>query len=229
MDHKNYYYALGLSNSATPEEVKSAYRKLSLKFHPDQNNGDPFLEEMFKQINEAHEVLSNPVKRQRYDASFSHMESHPMENPDISQANNPGNNRLLALDIRIRTYLSSMELTLQKKAVYYQAFQSPKAASLTAGKVVCCFFIVLMSFVLGQSKSTLVNTTNTPTYEFTTTKDAIIYYKANFHSRPIGRMVGGTGFNAIKETRYFVQVNFIDSMGNNQKGYILKDVVSRSN
>ena len=57
---KDYYSILGLKHDASQLEIKKAYRKLSLKFHPDQNNGDPFFVEMFKQINEAYTMLSNP-------------------------------------------------------------------------------------------------------------------------------------------------------------------------
>lgn len=64
---KNYYDILGLSPSATKDQIKSAYRKLSLKFHPDKNNGEEFFESMFKSINEAHEVLSDERKRVDYD------------------------------------------------------------------------------------------------------------------------------------------------------------------
>ena len=54
---KDYYYILGLPNTATTEEIRKAYRKLSTKFHPDKNNGDKFFEELFKEIKEAHDFL----------------------------------------------------------------------------------------------------------------------------------------------------------------------------
>lgn len=64
---KNYYNFLGLDINASPEEIKKAYRKLSLKFHPDKNDGDKFFEDRFKQINESYETLSNPAKKAAYD------------------------------------------------------------------------------------------------------------------------------------------------------------------
>ena len=67
---KDYYYILGVTRTASPEEVRSAYRKLSLKFHPDKNDGDKFFEDRFKEINEAYEFLSNPVRRFNYDEFF---------------------------------------------------------------------------------------------------------------------------------------------------------------
>ncbi|OKH27152.1 DnaJ C-terminal domain-containing protein [Chroogloeocystis siderophila] len=66
-DFKDYYNILGVSKTATPEEIKKAYRKLARKYHPDLNPGDQEAEARFKEINEAHEVLSDPEKRQKYD------------------------------------------------------------------------------------------------------------------------------------------------------------------
>ncbi len=63
----DYYEALGVSRHATNEEIKSAYRRLALKFHPDRNPGDKSAEEHFKQISEAYQVLSDSEKRQLYD------------------------------------------------------------------------------------------------------------------------------------------------------------------
>ena len=66
-EKRDYYEVLGVSKTATDEEIKKAYRKLALKYHPDYNPGDKSAEEKFKEINEAHEVLSDPEKRKRYD------------------------------------------------------------------------------------------------------------------------------------------------------------------
>lgn len=63
----DYYETLGVSKTATPEEIKKVYRKLALKYHPDRNNGDKSAEERFKQISEAYAVLSDPEKKRQYD------------------------------------------------------------------------------------------------------------------------------------------------------------------
>jgi len=68
---RDYYEVLGVSRGASAEEMKKAYRKLAMQYHPDRNQGDKQAEERFKEIGEAYAVLSDPEKRQRYDA-FGH-------------------------------------------------------------------------------------------------------------------------------------------------------------
>lgn len=65
--HKNYYSILGVSGNATREEIKSAYRKLVMKYHPDRNPGDQVAEAMIKEINEAYEILDSDISRFVYD------------------------------------------------------------------------------------------------------------------------------------------------------------------
>ncbi|HLP49906.1 MAG TPA: DnaJ domain-containing protein [Chitinophagales bacterium] len=67
---KNHYLVLGLSPSATPADIKKAFRKIALEFHPDKNPGNKKAEEKFKEASEANEILSNDVKRKEYDLAL---------------------------------------------------------------------------------------------------------------------------------------------------------------
>jgi len=67
MDYKDYYSVLGVTKSATKAEIKKAYRNLAKKYHPDKTKGDKALEEKFKEVSEAYEVLSNDENRKKYD------------------------------------------------------------------------------------------------------------------------------------------------------------------
>lgn len=67
MEYKDYYKILGVERKASADDIRKAYRKLALKYHPDRNPGDKAAEERFKDINEAYQVLSDSDKRARYD------------------------------------------------------------------------------------------------------------------------------------------------------------------
>lgn len=67
MEYKDYYKILGVSKTATQDEIKKAYRKLAVKYHPDKNKGNKEAEDKFKEVNEANEVLSDKEKRKKYD------------------------------------------------------------------------------------------------------------------------------------------------------------------
>ena len=71
MAKRDYYEVLGVDKSASADEIKKAYRKKAIQYHPDKNPGDKEAEEKFKEAAEAYEVLSNPDKRARYD-QFGH-------------------------------------------------------------------------------------------------------------------------------------------------------------
>ena len=71
MAKRDYYDVLGVKKSANPEEIKSAYRKLAVKYHPDKNPGDKVAEDKFKEASEAYGILSDQSKKENYD-NFGH-------------------------------------------------------------------------------------------------------------------------------------------------------------
>jgi hypothetical protein len=85
---KDYYYLLGLKQTATLDDIKNSYRRLSKKFHPDVNDGDAFFAERFKDIQEAYEVLSNYEKRVPYDHILFSKQSGINENCNRKPAEN---------------------------------------------------------------------------------------------------------------------------------------------
>lgn len=91
MAHQDFYKTLGVERNATPEQIKKAYRKQAVKFHPDKNKGDKAAEEKFKAANEANTVLSDPEKRKKYDQFGEHWEQpqYAESAPPRSRGPNP--------------------------------------------------------------------------------------------------------------------------------------------
>src|SRR3954470_19816164 len=82
---RDYYEVLGVVKEADGEEIKRAYRKLAMQYHPDRNVGDEEAEERFKEAAEAYEVLRDPAKRQRYDR-YGHAGLNGVGMPDFQNA-----------------------------------------------------------------------------------------------------------------------------------------------
>ncbi len=94
MTFVDYYKILGVAKTATPKEIKAAYRKLARKFHPDLNPNDKDAKKNFQQINEANEVLSDAEKRRKYDQygnDWQHAEAFEKANQQQQQYANSGN------------------------------------------------------------------------------------------------------------------------------------------
>lgn len=90
MDYKDYYKALGVEKTATAEQIKKAYRKLARQHHPDVNPNDKSAEQKFKEINEAHEVLSDPEKRKKYDQFGADWQRYQQQPGGAGRGGQPG-------------------------------------------------------------------------------------------------------------------------------------------
>ncbi|WP_432671490.1 J domain-containing protein [Flavobacterium sp. SM2513] len=164
MFQKNYYTILGVQKEATPEEIKQAYRKLSLKFHPDKNEGDVFFEEMFKNMCEAYEILSDSSKRAVFDFTVEHISElfqnkvNITGNPTPQTPERPTQEarerkeRTTVNDEKINAlsaiYFEKSKVAVTKKNAYIRAGNSTKSKHITPSKLVGMFFVVLISFLV---------------------------------------------------------------------------------
>jgi len=137
---KDYFQILGLSPQSSEQEVKTAYRKLSKKFHPDLNNQDIYFEKLFKEINEAYEVLSDPYKKQEY--LLLNQNSYSQNNVSLEQNYQNALNDIEEKEKFIRKqniYIDSIEESLKKqKAITHLAWFIP----------LFFFIVILTSLVL---------------------------------------------------------------------------------
>jgi curved DNA-binding protein len=85
MDYKDYYKVLGVEKNASQDEIKKAYRKLAVKYHPDKNPDNKAAEEKFKEISEANDVLSDPEKRKKYDELGENWRYYQQQGGDANQ------------------------------------------------------------------------------------------------------------------------------------------------
>lgn len=92
---KDYYSILGINRNASQTEIKAAYRKLALKFHPDKNPGDAFFEQMFRDVKDAYEILSDPNKRARYDAGNKNQTETTESRKSRTEPNEPSPTELV--------------------------------------------------------------------------------------------------------------------------------------
>lgn len=144
---KNYYDLLGLKPDCTPEDVKKAYRKLSLKFHPDKNDGDEYFSEMFKQINEANEVLSNSIKRAEYDKKIDSSNNPKQSYQSNSYSNNKSEVSREQKEIirkKLDNYLNKIEEENNLKHVLNETQNIALASKFTLTKFLGCLALVFV-------------------------------------------------------------------------------------
>lgn len=110
---REYYSVLGVSTNANDAEIISAYRKMSAKFHPDANNGDPFFEERYREIQKAYSVLINPIRRSAYD---SELDTHFFqEQPKLKDTESP---IITVFDISKKNIEESEPVTIRWQTVH---------------------------------------------------------------------------------------------------------------
>lgn len=236
MAFKNYYDILGIKPVATSEEIKQAYRKLAVKLHPDKNNGDTFLEEMFKNISEAHEILSDAEKRNSYDRQLTDVTnsfSDSCQQNYRSQQYHQAKEDVQAVFDLILLYFEKERLSTKAHIELYNATSIAKPNYLTFSRVV--FILLIGTGIYWFFKPSFNFFTRferqwaqSSTYEWVTNEYADIYLRPNINSSIIENVRSGVGFNSLEETKYFIKVSFQDLNGNEKLGFIRKKQLKKN-
>ncbi len=240
MAFKNYYDVLNVKPNATPEEIKKAYRKLSVKFHPDKNDGDEFLSEMFKNINEANEILSNPEKRKEFDNTLNSNDNYTNTSYNKQNTHSQATNELVkkfeVFHNNLKAYFDQQKVVTNKKRLYSEALNTPKQKYISFLTVILLGIAALVFWILfkpsesnkdGQQETTQnTNNQSNPTINWVTKEMTDVYKEPDIESEVIGHMPSGQTLNAIEETKYFIKISF-DLNGLTETGYLRKKQLNR--
>jgi len=228
MVFKNYYNILGILNTSSNQEIKKAYRKLSIKFHPDKNEEDEFLTEMFKNINEAYDVLSNAEKRKFFDESLSLINSFEEKKRNKC---NISDHELYHLKQLTNLYIENRELEESKTIEYYEV--ENKIIPLKFGLKLYLFLILISAssfFVLKPefNYSKLIPNFIHYNYYWSTSYTTSVYAEPNIESKKLGVFPPDFNFRSKQIINDFLNIKFVDAFGVVINGYIeKKDLVYR--
>jgi curved DNA-binding protein CbpA len=221
MQFKNYYHVLGVQPDSSLEEIRKAFRKLSMAFHPDRNQGDKFMEMMFKNINEAHEVLTDPIKRSDYDKKFQSLETESFSRNSNDERGTIEVMNSITAYYKSKTRVAETEMTLYRtRAIIAQKY-------LTGSNFVIALILVVVFAFLLRSQSPQENSDIPPPVQagnaqWYSIESATLYQRPNVESRKIGTIPSNEGLVSLEETNYFIKVEVYDANKNRVQGYVRK-------
>ena len=143
----NYYHILGLDMDATHEEIRQAYRKLSMKFHPDKNQDDKYFEEWTKKVNGAYETLGNPSNKALYDHALAlEMQRREYIAPEVDT---DSQEVLLLKEIRsqLPEYYDAKYILGQAREKYNDVSAQEYPVIITTGKAILCTVGIAVAIV----------------------------------------------------------------------------------
>lgn len=220
---KNYYYILGVSKTASQKEIKDAYRKLSVKFHPDKNEGDSFMSEMFKNINEAYTILSDSEKKSKFDYDLDEQEKEAGKNY-ISQ------DELIQLNKLSENYFNKTKIVEEKKKTYQSSLNANKKDEFRFKKIIIPFIVVLFSYFVFPPNTSLPsdNMPEMETFTWITLDKTPVYQTSTISSKTIAFLGSNYRIRSKKQMGNFVEINFINRFNYLTKGYVsLDDLIKK--
>lgn len=181
---KNHYEILGIEPNAGLDDIKKAYRKLSVKFHPDKNEGDQYFAGMFRQINEAYQTLSDSNLRQAYDRQRSTSNQGQLDQERINQMKR----ELKRKDdlLRRQSEIAAAEIINSRKQMdKSDGIKQGRHNALTQVIIVkyCLWIIIGIVMYLTLTKSTSIATSSSQTDSTQTTKKKHWHHRLSIGNR----------------------------------------------
>lgn len=209
MDIGECYLILGLEEGAGKEEIKSAYRKLAMQYHPDKTQGDEFLANMFIKIQTAYETLSN---------SSGHEESYSSKRSAPVYKDNPVLKQLIADYQKAQQSLSDEQYKLNK-IQHSQKIRYLSVSNLL--KLIGGFMLISVFFYPERLKSNKKQPSQVNQNRWVLKDQANLYLKPDMKTKVLKSLKPGDQLDSIGETRYYYKVR-LDSGKARTLGYILK-------
>jgi len=215
---------MGVSKTATSQEIKRAYKKLSTKFHPDKNENDIFLSEMFKNINEAYQVLSDEKKRELFDKQLDEL---------TETAEQISDDELHILTKIIKDYKLKKNSYEDKKSIYVSLLNKKFPKINIFRKLLLATVIILVSyFSLKPQFYTIENLIYNEIEKdsiWTSVKNTNVYSELDKNSKIIGTILPNKKINSKLHHAGFVKIQFVDKKKHVRKGYIYQsDLIKRN-
>ncbi len=213
------YKILGVDRNATPEEIKAAYKKLALRYHPDKNPGVPEANDLFQEINKAYQILSDSKRRKEYDLTLGTGPDEPVYAGTTGIANG-----YASIDAAVKKW-QEKDLELKTMIALHMGrpnFKRPFIFWMIFSFLVWAYTSPHQSEATVQSEQKESNDPNT----VVAIEVADIYAKPDIASDVKNTAQAGSRFTIIRKTKYFALVTYTTSDTTMDRGYILLEKLS---
>lgn len=203
----NFYQLLGLDELASAHDIKKAYKKLALRYHPDKNFGTDESNQLFQEINRAYQILSNPESKRQYDQSLT--SNHKIRSTDMS------------IDEAVKNCLKREE---ECNRVITSNLDKPNFKwAFILWIVFSCIVWIMTSPVASDAETQTERRRTESSNTVYAIEEVSVYTKPNIESDIKYTAEAGVGFIIIRKTKYFAYVSFTVPNAKTEKGYVLLD------
>lgn len=216
------YKLLGVDRRATQDEIKVAYKKLALRYHPDKNPGVAEAHDLFQEINEAYQILSDPKKRNEYDLTLGTDQSEP-----VYASTSSAFTGYASIDAAVKKW-QDKDREFRTMIALYQGRPSFKAPFILWLLFAFLVWAINMSPEQIQASTPPQQTESSDPNLAILVEDTDIYTRPDIASDVKGAAKAGSRFTIVRKTKYFALVTYTAPDGTETRGYILLEKISQN-